>query len=224
MRVDVNGRQIELEPNSKPLLVKRLIADGFDILVIFALFMAFTALILKTPLANTYHAHLDRYKAIEEQAIARLGDDAEAVSRALNGDDTYQNERFAANLHGYLLKAAAGFLAELLVLLVVPLLNGSRSTPGKLMTGIMPFSEKRQSRAAWYQVVSRFLFVLMIDSLVPYLYTGILTFLLVPTLRLTELLLSSKKNKTICDYVTGIMVIEKLSYDGINSFQGGEKR
>ena len=214
MRVDVNGRQIELEPNSKPLLVKRLIADGFDILLIFALFMAFTALILKTPLANTYHAHLDRYKAIEEQAIARLGDDAEAVSRALNGDDTYQNERFAANLHGYLLKAAAGFLAELLVLLVVPFLNGSRSTPGKLMTGIMPFHERRQRKAVWYQIFFRSLFVCVIDGRGLYLLTGIWTFVLVPVLRLIELLLS-RKNKTFLDMLTGIMVIEKLSYSGI---------
>ena len=216
MRVDVNGRQIELEPNSKPLLVKRLIADGFDILLIFALFMAFTALILKTPLANTYHAHLDRYKAIEEQAIARLGDDAEAVSRALNGDDTYQNERFAANLHGYLLKAAAGFLAELLVLLVVPFLNGSRSTPGKLMTGIMPFCESRRSRARRSHAVSTFLFVFLIDSLGLYLLTEMLTFLLVPVLRLTEMLLNRKKYKTVCDFLTGTTMIEKLSYDGVN--------
>ncbi len=224
MKVDVNGRQIELEPNSKPLLIKRLISDGFDVFLIFVLFMAFTALLLKTPLADTYHAHYARCAAIEQETAQRIGDDAEAVAQALSSDEAYLGERFAANLHSYLLKAAACFLAEGLILLAIPLLNRSRATPGKLMTGIMPFSEKRQSRAAWYQVVFRFLFVLVIDSLAPYLYTGILTFLLIPVLRLTELLVSSKKNKTVCDYVTGIMMIEKLSYDGINSFQGGEKR
>lgn len=224
MRVNVNGRQVELEPNSKPYLLKRLAADGADVFLVFALFLLLTMLILRTPLADTYHGHFERYQAIEESTAAALENDAEAIGRALSQNDEYLNERFAANLHGYLLKAAAGFLAELLILLAVPLLNRYRATPGKLMTGIMPFNERRQSRATVWQVVSRFLFVFLIDSLALYLYTGILTFLLVPLLRLTELLLSSKKNKTVCDYVTGIMVIEKLSYDGIHSFQGGEKR
>ena len=79
----------------------------------------------------------------------------------------------------------------------------------------MPFNEKRQSRITWVQILYRFLFVFLIDSLVLYLVTGILTFLLVPLLRLTEMLLN-KKNKTLCDYVTGVTMIEQLSYDGIN--------
>lgn len=223
MKVELRGRQIELSPNSKPLLVKRLASDGFDIFLIFVLFMAFTALLLQTPLADTYKAHYEQYTAMEKAAADTLGDDAAVIAEALRQDGAYQNERFAANLHGYLLKAAACLLAEGLILLIWPLTNRFRATPGKLMTGIIPFSEKRQSRMAWYQVLFRFLFVLVIDSLALYLYTGILTFLLVPVLRLVELLISKAKNKTVCDYVTGIMMIEKLSYDGINSFQGGEK-
>ena len=224
MRVDVNGRKIELEPNSKPYLLKRIAADGADIFLVFALFLLFTLLLLKTPLADTYHAHFERYKAIEAETAAQLGNDAAAVSSALSRNEEYRGEVFAANLHSYLIKAAAGFLAELLLLLAIPLANKSRATPGKLMTGIMPFSEKRQSRATPLQLIGRFVFVLLIDSLALYLYTGILTFLLVPLVRLIELLLSKKKNKTICDFITGVMMIEKLSYDGINSFQGGEIR
>ena len=216
MRLDINGRQVELEPNSKPYLLKRLLADGFDTAVLFVLFLVLTALILQMPLADTYHDHFDRYKAIEEETASALGNDAEAVSEALSGNDAYQNELFAASLHGYLLKAAACFLAEALLLLAFPLLNKTRSTPGKLLTGIMPFNQRRQSRATAWQILFRFLFIFFIDSLAFYLYTGILTFLLVPLLRLTELLVSRKKNKTICDYMTGVMMIEKLSYDGIN--------
>ena len=215
MRVDVNGRQIELEPNSRPYLLKRLVADGFDTLLIFGLFLLFTMLILKTPLADTYHGHFERYRAIEEETVSALAGDAEAIGQALSGNYEYQNERFAANLHGYLLKAAACLLAEGLILLAVPLLSAARATPGKLMTGIMPFHERRQSRATAWQVFFRFLFVFLIDSLAWYLLTGILTFLLIPLLRLTEMLMN-RKNKTICDYMTGIMMIEKLSYDGIN--------
>ena len=223
MKKYVNGTQIDIEPNSKPYLLKRFVADGFDILLIFALFMLFTMVLMKTPLADTYHLHFEKYEAIESETAATLENDAEAISSALSQNNEYRNELFAANLHGYLLKAAACLIAELLVLLVIPFLNVGRATPGKLLTGILPFNEKRQSRVAGYQILYRFLYVFLVDSLALYLFTGILTFLLVPMLRLTEMLLN-KKNKTICDWITGVMMIEKLSYTGLKPIQGGSRK
>ena len=215
MEKEVRGRVIEIEPNSKPYLLKRLIADGFDTALIFMLFMVLSLLVMKTPLASTYDAQYARYMEIQDQVVAEYGNDAEKISEVLNAHEEYQYARFAANLHSYLLKVLAAVIAEALVLVLVPLLNRDRSTPGKLLTGIMPFSEKRQSRISWKQVIGRFLFVLILDSLFWYLLTGILTFLLIPVLRLVEILLS-KKDKTICDFVSGVMMIEKVSYDGIN--------
>ena len=215
MKAEINGTQIEIEPNSRPYLLKRILADGFDTVLIFALFMLFAMLILKTPLADTYHMHYDAAKTILERTAKAYGNDQEAVSSALREDHVYRDEMFAANLHSYLLKALSGRAAEALILLLVPFLNRNRCTPGKLMTGVMPFNELRQSRVVWYQILYRFLFVFLIDSLAFYLFTGILTFLLIPVLRLTEMLFS-KKHKTLCDLITGVMIIEKLSYDGIN--------
>ena len=215
MKAVVNGTQIELEPNSKPYLVKRIVADGFDLILIFGLFMLFTALILKLPIADDYHAHYEAYQTIQQTVTKEFQNDAEKISKALDQNETYQYELFAANLHGYLLKAGACFLSEALILLVIPLLNHNRQTLGKLMTGVMPFHETRQSRIKWYQVFFRFLLVFLFDSLVLYLLTGTLTFLLVAVLRLMEMLLN-KKNKTLWDAMTGVMIIEKLSYDGIN--------
>ncbi|MCR5664017.1 MAG: RDD family protein [Oscillospiraceae bacterium] len=214
MKAEVNGRQIELEPNSRPYLLKRIIADGFDVLLLFALFMLLMLLILRTPAADAYHEHAGRAQAIEAETAAALQNDAEAVSAALSENGEYRDELFAANLRSYVLKAAACLLAELLLFVAVPLLNRSRATPGKLMTGIMPFNVKRQSAATVPQILYRFLFVLLIDSLPFYLYAGIYTFLLVPILRLTELLMS-RKNRTVCDLITGITIIEKLSFDGV---------
>ena len=215
MKADVGGRQIELSPNSKPYLLKRMVADGFDILLIFGLFMLFTMILLRTPIAETYQRHFDKVQAIQKETVEALGNDAKAVTEALGSDSEYQNELFTANLYGYLMKALAALLAEIPILIIVPFLNKNRSTPGKLITGIMLFSENRNSRARWYQIFYRFLFIFLIDSLGLYLFTGILTFLMVPVIRLMEMLLN-KKNKTICDFVTGIMVIEKLSYNGIH--------
>ena len=221
MKAEVNGRQIELEPNSKPFLLKRLLADGFDTVLIFMLFAVLTMLLIRTPVAGTYRAHFERYTAIERATAEQYSGDTDAVSAALSKNAEYNSELFAANLHGYLIKAAAGFIAEALVLLAIPLLNPGRETPGKLMCGIMPFNEKRHSRVTAAQIIYRFVFVFLIDSLLLYLVTGVLTFLLVPLLRLTEMLLNGKKNKTLCDLITGVTIIEKLSYDGINKLRGG---
>ena len=214
MGTEVQGKTAEIEPNSKPYLLKRIISDGFDTVLILGLFLLLTALIMRTPLANTYNAHFERFKAIERETIAAYGNDANAISGALNGNTEYGDERFAASLHSYLLKAGAGLVSTMLVLLIVPLLNKDRATPGKLMTGVVPFNERKQRKAYWYQILYRFLFVFLIDGLGLYLFTGIWTFALVPVLRLIEIL-CSRNDKTICDMITGILIIEKLSYSGI---------
>ena len=215
MKTVVRGTQIEIEPNSRPFLLKRLVADGFDIVLIFGLYLLFTFLILQTPLADTYHQHADAADAMVREAAGRHQGDADAVAAELNGSEAYRNEALAANLHGYLLKGLAVLAAEGILLLAVPMLNKERMTVGKRLAGVMPFNEKRQSRARGVQIFYRFLFVFLLDSLALYLLTGTMTFLLVPVIRLTEMLLN-RKNKTVCDFVTGIMIIEKTSYDGIN--------
>ena len=207
--------KLGLEPNSKPYLLKRIISDGFDTVLIFVLFMALSALIFVSPLANVYNLHYGNYKKVQEQTANEYADDAAAITEKLNNDAYYREEQFAANLHAYLLKLLAGFIAEAAVLLIIPLISKQRCTPGKLMTGVIPFSERRQAKASRLAVIYRFIFIFIIDSAVLYLFTGILTFLLVPVIRLMEMLLN-KKNKTVCDAVTGIMIIEKLSYNGID--------
>ena len=215
MEADKTGSAADIERNSKPFLIKRLIADGFDTVLIFGLFMLFTALIMQSPLAEGYNAHYERITAIESETEQACGSDAEAIEKALRENREYLDERFAASLNSYVLKAAAAFPACALTLLAVPLLNRGRATPGKLMTGVMPFNERRRRRALWYQILLRFLFVYFIDGLGLYMFTGIWTFALVPVLRLIEIL-CTKKNKTVCDGITGIMIIEKLSYSGID--------
>ncbi|MBP5766227.1 MAG: RDD family protein [Clostridia bacterium] len=211
----MNGTNIQLEPNSKPYLLKRIISDGFDTVLIFVLFMVISVLIFSSPLANVYNEHYANYKRVQDEAAAEFGDDAEAIANKLNADRYYLDEKFAANLHAYLLKLTAGFIAEAAVLAAVPLISKQRGTPGKLMTGIIPFKEKKQTKADAKTILLRFVYVFIIDSAVFYLFTGILTFLLIPVIRLVEILIN-KKNKTLCDALTGVMMIEKLSYDGID--------
>lgn len=213
MKEEAQEKSVEFESNSKPYLAKRLIADGFDTVLIFGLFMLFVFLLMQSPLAGAYNRHYDRYREIETETKDMFGGDAVLAAEALKANAEYSDERFAASLNSFVLKAYAGFMAAVPVLLAVPLLNKYRATPGKLMTGIMPLHERRQRSAVWYQILSRFL-IIVITGLGAYLIVGVWTFVLVPVIRLT-VLLCSKKNKTILDMITGIMIIEKLSYSGI---------
>ena len=217
MNDGLRDEKIKLEPNSKPYLLKRIISDGFDTVVIFLLFMLMSTLIFSSPIAKIYNEHCDNYKKVQESAIEEFGSDTAAITESLNNNAYYLDERFAANLHGYLLKLLAGFIAEAVVLVAVPLISRVRGTPGKLLTKIMPFCEKKQARASIASVFAGFAFIFIIDSALLYLLTGIYTFLLVPVLRLTVMLLN-KKNKTLCDALRGITVIEQLSYNGIDKF------
>ena len=83
MESNVRETPAGIERNSKPYLLKRLISDGFDTVLIFGLFMLFTALLLRSPLAKTYQAHFERYKAIEAEAVEAYGDDTQAIADAL---------------------------------------------------------------------------------------------------------------------------------------------
>ena len=215
MKDSYNGVKLDLEPNSKPYLFKRIVSDGFDTVLIFVLFMILSASVFASPLASVYNTHHENYKRVQNEAVEKYGNDAEAITNKLKSDGYYLDEQFAANLHAYLLKLLSGFIAEAAVLLIVPLVSTQRGTPGKLMTGIIPYNEKKQTRASRPAIIARFIFVFLIDSAFFYLFTGIFTFLLIPVIRLIEMLFN-KKNKTICDAVSGIMMIEKLSYDGID--------
>lgn len=214
----ITDGSLKLEPNSKPYLFKRIISDSFDTVIIFLLFMVLSSAVFSSPLAKTYDEHYANCKAIQDAAVEEFGNDAKAITDSLNGNEYFREERFAANLHSYLLKLLAGFIAEAAVLLAAPVFSGLRKTPGKMMTGIMPFCERKHAKATRLSILGRFLFVFFIDSAFLYLYTGILTFLLVPVIRLIEMLLN-QKNKTICDALSGVMIIEQLSYDGIDRFQ-----
>lgn len=215
MAYSPSGERPDIAPNSKPYLFKRIIADGFDTVTVFLVFYVLLMLLLNTPLANTYNGHYENYRQIEKAAVEEYGNDAKAITDALNGNEYYKEIRFAANLHSYLLKLLAGSVAEIVLLLVVPLVSKRRQTFGKTLMGVMPFCERTQSAASRLQILGRFAFILILDSALLYLVTGIYTFLLVPVIRLTEMLLN-RKNKTVCDAVSGVMIIEQSSYNGIN--------
>ena len=215
MKVESKGYSLEIEPNSRPLLAKRMISTGFDTVSLLMVFLLLTYLIMQTPLAATYNQHAENCRVIEREAITVAGNDMAAVSEILKANDSYREELFAANLHSYLLKMLAGFIGEGILFLLIPLVRKDRATIGRALTGIVLFSRSRQTAATWHQVLSRFIFIFVMESITPYLWTGIYTFILIPVLRLIVVMLN-RNRKTLCDYITFTDLIEKISYSSIH--------
>ena len=92
-----SDEELDLEPNSKPYLLKRIISDGFDTVSVFILFIVFSALIFSSPLAGTYNTHAENCRKARESAIAEYGDDEKAIENFLQSDEYYRNEDFSAS-------------------------------------------------------------------------------------------------------------------------------
>ena len=134
-------------------------------------------------------------------------------SKLLKEDESYQEAKFAAGLQSYAISVLSCSISEILLFLIIPLCNTQRATGGQLLTGISLISPGRQSYAKWYQIVGRFLFIFIIESCFIYLWVGIYTFFLIPILDLIVMLLN-KRNRSLMDYISGTMAIEKMSYMG----------
>ncbi len=211
MKVESRGHTFDIVANSKPYLLKRMISDGFDIVTLFIAFVLLSNLISASPLGETFRSHLKTCSDIQKQISELYPGNAEAIREALSASEVYRNELFAVELHGFLLKVLAGFIGEAVLFLAIPLLSVKRTTLGKKMTETSLFSERSQGRASRFQVFYRFMFTFMIESVLAYPWTGLYTFLLIPVIRITVMMLN-RNNKTICDYVTSTMVIEDMSF------------
>ena len=215
MKVSRKNLTAEIAPNSPPLLLKRIISDGFDIVTLFFLFVLITFIIMRTPLAGEYNRHLDTCRTIQQETVDAAGGNMEIVKQKLAENAAYNDELFAANLHGFLLKTLAGAVSEAILYLLIPLLNADGATLGRKMTGILLFDPRRQAKARWYQLLGRFALIFTFESFALYFWTGIYTFLFVPLLRITVIMLN-RNNRTLCDYMTSTMLIEKVSYSPIH--------
>lgn len=198
--------------NTKPMLIKRFISDGFDLMSLFLLFVLTMFIIMNTSLADTYNRHRENYLKIEMEVIAQ-NQDTTVVSEALKNNKEYQDETFSANLYSFILKALALFISETILYLLVPMLNKNYLTLGKIFTELMLFNESRQTKASRLQVVLRYVFMYLV-SISLYPWTGIYTFVLIAVIRLIVIMLN-EKDKTLCDYVSQTMLIDKESYSSI---------
>ena len=116
------------------------------------------------------------------------------------------------HIHNYLLTISIGFVLEALFFLTMPLIKNIGQTPGMWVAGIRMISVKDYLKPKWTQYLGRFLFIFFVESALPYFFLAEYTLLVVPGVLFLFLLFFKAKNRTLHDLVSGIMVIEKITF------------
>ena len=135
-----------------------------------------------------------------------------AYADALSADKEYQNKTFDYRLIDFGFVCLSGFIVEGVFLFAIPLFNKNRATLGKMAAGLQVINSKYQVRARWYQMMGRWLFTLIIEGILPYLFlSGSLTAVIMPVF-LFIISLCNKERKTLHDFVSRTRVIEKRTF------------
>lgn len=136
-----------------------------------------------------------------------------AFSKAVNADEQFKNYTFNARLIEFGIVALSGTCAEVIFLLGIPLIIKKRQTLGKLAAGTMIINSHYLSEAKWYQIVGRFFWILIVESLIPcfFLSSVILTPIVV-CIVLFLITLTNKDRRTLHDFVCRTKVIDKRTF------------
>ena len=111
----------------------------------------------------------------------------------------------------YGINVLSGTISTGILLLLIPLLNKNRATLGMLASQQQLFSIRYETRARWYHVLIRYLFIFVIEIAGPFLFMELYVFILLPTL---YLIISSlnKNGMTLHDLVSRVRVIDSRSF------------
>lgn len=243
-------KTVALEANNKPIWYKRLIAHGFDILLLFLLSYLLYNLAFRTQIGPVQNAN--RYQIammeIEDDAKLQSGMGYKVVvqpgqeggkllhydqvtheyyivgtteypsteiqaeyKRIINANPYYKDYTFYYQVNTYAVIITCGIILEFIFLVVVPLCNKKRATIGELMCGLQLISTKREDKAAWYQMVGRFLFVVVFESVAPFLIIGIWIVLAIPVITLI-IRQFNKNNRSLCDFISFSRLIESKTF------------
>ena len=151
------------------------------------------------------------YKVIEfESSTDEL---KAAFDKAVKNDEKYKALIFNYQLIDYGLVMLAGGVSELVFMLVIPLTNKRRASIGKLLAGTQVINSKYLVPAKWYQMVGRFIWQLIFESAIPYLFlsSSIWTMLVVPPV-LFIITFTNKDGRTLHDFIARTKVIDKRTF------------
>ena len=136
-----------------------------------------------------------------------------AFKTKVNADENFKNYTFNSRLIEFGIVALAGTCAEVIFVLAIPLITKRRQTLGKLAAGTMMINSHYQVPAKWYQIVGRFFFILVFESLIPcfFLSSVIWTPVVVSIVNFL-ITLTNKDRRTLHDFVCRTKVIDKRTF------------
>ena len=136
-----------------------------------------------------------------------------AFKAKVNADENFKNYTFNARLIEFGIVALSGTCAEVIFLLGIPLISKRRQTLGKMAAGTMVINSHYQVEAKWYQMVGRFFFVLIFESLIPcFFLSSVIWTPIVVSIVLFLVTLTNKDRKTLHDFVCRTKVIDKRTF------------
>ena len=134
-----------------------------------------------------------------------------AYENALSKNTEYNNLFFDLRLINYGIIAGCLAVDEIILLFLIPLFNKKGATLGQLASGLMVIDHKYATKPKWYQFLGRYFFMLIIDTLFPFLFVGMWTIVIAPAV-ITVLSLFSKEKRTVHDLITRTKVIDKETH------------
>jgi len=170
---------------------------------------------------DTYSSliHYSDYNSISNQNYTYVvlvkdnytNEEKEAYQTSLSNSTRYQNYSFNMQLINYGINVLSGSISLAITILIIPLLNKKRGSIGDLASGQIVFSKKYENYARWYNILIRYIFIVLIDGCLPFLFIELWTFIAIPFIIFIISLLT-ESGRSLHDLVSGIKKIDATSF------------
>ena len=167
---------------------------------------------------GNYHLYEDENGKYIVQNVTFTTDEerniiTEKYNTAIQNSEDYGVASVNYKVHSFLIYAVlTGGILEAIYFVAIPLIKNNGQTPGMMLCGIRYISTADYEKPKWYQYLFRFLFIYVIESLLPYFLIGYIgTMIIVPVI-LIIVLFTNKRRMTVHDFVGRTMAIEKITF------------
>lgn len=169
------------------------------------------------PLPNNYIIHEDETGKYYVKNHDEISDEIKtAWLNLLNNDQEYKDVTFYGKLHGYAIYLLSGLIVITINSLIIPLTNKRRASLGRLLAHARLINPKYYGEAKWYNVLFRYLWVVIIDFALPFYALGQFAVIVAPLLILLVAGLNKKTGRAVIDYISGTMLVPYEKNDKID--------
>lgn len=135
----------------------------------------------------------------------------DAYTAKIKANDRFDQLTFTYKLNYFVIVITSAACAETICLLIIPLVNKRRATLGVLFASGIVISKKYVDKARWYNILFRYLFILIINTIFLYFVLGDIILFLMPFITMLSQL-TNKDRRAIHDLCSGVMIVDKRTY------------